>query len=312
MTGTNPIITLTINPSLDISTEVEKMLPDIKMRCRHVRRDPGGGGINVSRVIGILEGRTKAVFAAGGYPGRTIDEMLRQQGIDSHPVQADGPSRESFSVQDRETGRQYRYVLPGPRLREEEWLQCLQIATDREQEPEYLVASGSLPPGVPEDFYARLAHGFSGRGTKVVVDTSGVPLAEAMGSGIYLAKPNRRELEELCGCSLAREKEQEKVCRDMVEKGDCEVLVFTLGKEGALLTAAGEQVRVQGLDVRVVSSVGAGDSFVGAMVFRLHRTGRLREAFLYGMAAGTAALLTAGTELCRKNDVEELFRRLRE
>lgn len=310
MSGSNPIVTLTMNPSLDVSAEVDRMVPDIKMRCSHVRREPGGGGINVSRVIGILGGRSTAIFATGGCTGKTIDEMLRRQDIFSHPVRTEAPGRESFSLRDLETERQYRYVLPGPELRENEWRQCLEVAADPGRDPEYLVASGSLPPGVPEDFYARLAHSFSGRGTRVVVDTSGAPLAGAMGSGIFLAKPNRRELEELCGCSLVREKDQEKVCRDMVDRGDCEVLVLTLGKEGALLTTADEQVRVRGLDVRAVSSVGAGDSFVGAMVFRLHRTGRVHEAFLYGVAAGTAALLTKGTELCRKNDVESIFRQL--
>ncbi|MCL7488465.1 MAG: 1-phosphofructokinase family hexose kinase [Desulfobulbaceae bacterium] len=310
MSVDHAIVTLTINPCLDVSGEVDAMAPTKKLRCHDVLRDPGGGGINVSRAVSLLGGRSMAIFPAGGSTGRSIGDMLTQQQIESHPVHIDDMTRESFSVRVTKSGEQYRFVLPGPELREEEWQQCIQAVAGLAPGPDFLVVSGSLPPGVPADFYTKLAEHFSGSSTKIILDTSGEPLKRALEIGVYLIKPNRRELEEICDCSLSEEKDQEKVCRNLVDSGRCEALALSLGRDGALLTTRDDQLRVAGLEVKEVSSVGAGDSFVGAMILGLHQGKQLHEAFLYGMAAGTAALLTEGTELCRKDDTEKIFRKL--
>ncbi|MBM9606482.1 1-phosphofructokinase family hexose kinase [Desulfopila inferna] len=312
MSDDHRIVTLTINPSLDISADVDTLEPTTKMRCRNVMIDPGGGGINVSRAITLLGGTTTAVFPAGGSTGRSINSMLSDEGVRSEAVSMEGTNRQNFAIREKESGRQYRFALPGPQIREEEWRQSLHKTGKLGEAADFVVASGSLPPGAPDDFYGRVVKLFNGSPTKVIVDTSGDALKHALQQEIYLIKPNRQELEYICGCSLVQEKDQEKMCRDMVDRGKCEVLVLTLGKDGALLTSAEEQVRIPALKVREVSSIGAGDSFVGAMVLALQRGEELADALLYGMAAGTAALTTEATQLCRKEDTDRLFEEYRE
>ena len=308
MNDNNPIVTLTINPSLDVSAEVDTLEPTKKMRCRNVMIDPGGGGINVSRAITLLGGASTAVFPAGGSTGRSMDAMLSEEDVKSLPVSIDGANRQNFAILEKKTGRQFRFALPGPEMSEEEWLQCLQITGEQGKAADYVVASGSLPPGVPDDFYGRVAGLFNDSPTRVILDTSGDALKNALEQEIYLIKPNLRELEYICNCSLAEEKDQERMCRDMIDRGKCEVLVLTLGKDGALLTSAKEQIRIPGLKVNEISSIGAGDSFVGAMVLALQRGEELTDALLYGMAAGTTALITEATQLCRREDTDRLFK----
>lgn len=310
MADEKTIVTLTLNPCLDISAEVDDLKPDNKLRCRNVRREPGGGGVNVSRAIALLGGRAIAVFPAGGGTGKRIDESLKRMGVDSHPVFIERLTRESFAVRELHHGEQYRFAMPGPELKE--WQMCLQTVIDFDPPPAYLILSGSLPPGVPENFYAQLARHFADLPTKVILDTSGKPFELALGEQIYLIKPNQQELEQHCDCSLAREKDQEKLCRELVDNNSCEVLVLTLGKGGALLTTRDDQFRAAGIEVDEVSSVGAGDSFVGGMILALHRGWTMRDAFLYGMAAGTAAMLSEGTQLCDKDDTDRFFKILQQ
>jgi len=310
MSNSSAIVTLTINPCLDISAEVDRVVPTKKLRCRNDRRDPGGGGINVSRAISILGGDSTAVFPAGGSTGTAIADLLEKEDISCRIIEFDGASRQSFAVRELESQKQFRFALPGPETGEKLWRKCLDEIGDIQPSPAYIVASGSLPPGVPEDYYGKLADRFGDRDTKIVVDTSGEPLKKALDQPVYLIKPNRRELEYVCDCSLEEEKIQEQKCREMIKKGRCQVLVLTLGEQGALLTSRDEQLRVAGLDVEEVSAVGAGDSFVGALVLALQQGRDLKKAFFYAMAAGTAALTTAATELCRKEDTEKFYEKL--
>jgi len=247
-------------------------------------------------------------YPAGGSTGRSIDAMLSEEDVKSLPVSIAGANRQNFAILEKKSGRQYRFALPGPEMSEEEWLQCLQITGEQGKAADYVVASGSLPPGVPDDFYGRVAGLFNDSPTRVILDTSGDALKNALEQEIYLIKPNLRELEYICNCSLAEEKDQERMCRDMIDRGKCEVLVLTLGKDGALLTSAKEQIRIPGQKVNEISSIGAGDSFVGAMVLALQRGEELTDALLYGMAAGTAALITEATQLCRREDTDRLFK----
>ncbi len=312
MDDNNPIITFTINPSLDINAAVDTIEPVKKMRCSNVMIDPGGGGINVSRTITRLGGNSTAVFLAGGSTGKSIDGMLDEEGVKSVPVSLDGTTRQNIAVQEKKSGYQYRFALPGPKISEQDWQQCLQKTAEQGRSADYVVASGSLPPGAPDDLYARVAALFQDSPTRIILDTSGDALRHALEQDIYLIKPNQRELEYVCGCSLDREKDQERVCRDMIANGRCEVLVLTLGKDGALLTSENEQIRIPGHKVDEVSSIGAGDSFVGAMVLALQRKQNLTDALLYGMAAGTATLITEATQLCRKEDTERFYKEYQE
>jgi 6-phosphofructokinase 2 len=304
------VTTLTLNPAVDFSSTASLVEPEHKIRCAQPRRHPGGGGINVARAIRKLGGEAVAVYASGGAIGALLESLLTDEGLSHQSVRTEGLTRENFTVLETDREREFRFLVPGPSLQADEWQGCLDAVEKLSPPPEYLVASGSLPPGVPDDFYGRVARLARKRGSRFVLDTSGEPLRAALEETVYLVKPNRRELQQLTGRELGNSEEQVEACRELIGRGNVEVVALTLGAEGALLAAAGGFHRAQPPKVQVRSSVGAGDSFLGALVLGLVRRMPLEEAFCFGVAAGTAALLTPGTELCRREDAEELYGRM--
>jgi 6-phosphofructokinase 2 len=301
------IVTVTINPTIDVSTSVDRVVPVHKLRCRGLQRDPGGGGINVARVVRRLGTDVTAVYTAGGSIGQFLQQLVERERIGSHPVRIAAETRESFTVNEDATGEQFRFVLEGPRLQPQEWAECFHALETLEPFPGYLVASGGLAPGVPDDFYVRVARLAKARGAKFVVDTSGPALRAALEEGVYLIKPNRRELVELVGRPLDDEGAWVEACRGIVDAKQAAVVVLTLGHQGALLVTREGAWRAPALNVKPVSAVGAGDSFLGGMVWSLASGHGLEAAFRYGVACGTAALLTPGTELCHRDDVQRLL-----
>jgi len=217
-----------------------------------------------------------------------------------------GETREDFTVIEQSTGRQYRFVLPGPRLSEQEWRACLDAFSSLDQRVRFVVGSGSLPPGVPDDFYGRIAHTAKQAGKKLVIDTSGPPLKAALQAGVYFVKPSLREFKILMGESLESQADRITACRSLIDNGQVEIVALTLGDQGALLVTHDRALRARALPIKLVSVVGAGDSFLAAMVWSLACGHSLETAFRYGVAAGSAALLMPGTELCRREDVERL------
>ena len=250
-----------------------------------------------------------AVFTAGGPIGQHLKELVDREGIRNLTIPIRADTREDLAVVESETGQQYRFVLPGPALAESEWRACLDAFASPDIKPRFLVASGSLPPGVPEDFYASVVEAMRGSGakdTKIVVDTSGPPLKRALDAGVYLIKPNLREMRELTGQSMECEADCISACRQLVEAGRAEVVALTLGHYGAVLVTRDLALRADPLPIKPVSTVGAGDSFLGAMVARLAADHDMEDAFRYAVAAGSAALMAHGTELSRRDDVERL------
>lgn len=304
----SPIATLTMNPSLDIATTTERVVPTHKLRCEAARRDPGGGGINVARVVHILGGQATAVYPAGGTTGSALQNLLDQAGIaHQRVIPIRDVTRESFTIDEAATGGQFRFVLPGPELTREEVQRCLDELGALEPRPAFVVASGSLPPGVPDDFYARVARLTRELGARLIVDTSGAALRHAGREGVFLLKPNLRELQGLVGAKVQSGREQEEAARTLIEEGRAEVVVLSLGADGALLVSRGATQRFAAIEVPKRSAVGAGDSMVAAIVLGLARGSGLPDAVRFGMAAGAAALMTPGTELCRREDVERLY-----
>lgn len=301
------VLTITINPAIDVSTSVDRMTPVHKLRCAAAQRDPGGGGINVARVVLTLGGEVTAIYPVGGATGQLLRRIVEKEGIHGLTFEVLDETRLSFTVLENETGDEYRFVLPGPSLSELEWQQCIQVLGRLPDRPGILVMSGSLPPGVPDDFYARIARMAKDWGTKLVLDSSGPALSATLQEGMYLIKPNLRELRELTGQSLEEEKSWLAACRALVDTGRAEVVALTLGDKGALLVTHDAVLRALALPIEPVSTVGAGDSFLGAMVWALASGQKLADAFRYGVAAGSAALITPGTELCSREDVERLF-----
>jgi 6-phosphofructokinase 2 len=305
------ITTLTMNPCIDLSAEINRVEPVKKMRCRNSRWDPGGGGINVARAIHILGGKAKAYYTCGGVTGNMLQHMLDQQEIENEPLPVSAVTRESFAVRESDTGKQFRFVMPGEQLQEKEWRMCLQVLKSQKPQPCFLVASGSLPQGVNVDFYARLAYELRDAETRIIVDTSGEALQAVLTAGIYMIKPNLRELSEVLDRPLENMQDQDVACKELVEKGNCEIVALSLGSSGALFTDRKRQIRLKAIDVGVDSSIGAGDSFVAGMVYSLARGLDHVLSFYHGMAAGTAALVTPGTELCRREDTENFYSLLR-
>lgn len=300
------IVTITLNPAVDISTSVDRIQPVAKLRGKSQRRHPGGGGINVARVIRRLGGDARAIYPVGGAIGTLLRQLLDQEGVTSQTWPIAGETREDFFVDEIATGKQYRFILPGPQLGEREWQECLRLIGAIEPFPRVLVASGSLPDGVPDDLYARLARLAKQRGASFVLDTSGPALAAAVAEGVDLIKPNLREMRELSGSEPADAHEWEAAAKALVAKGKVSTVALTMGHLGAALVTHDEILRAPPIPITPRSAVGAGDSFLAALIWRLASGASRAEAFRLAVAAGAAALINPGTELCRVEDVARL------
>jgi 6-phosphofructokinase 2 len=308
---TPTVLCLTMNPSVDLATDTPRVLPTHKLRCGEGLHDAGGGGINVARVITRLGGQCESLCPAGGPTGHWLESRMAQDGLRCTSLPIAEETRVSFTVHEQETGAEYRFVLPGPRLSEGEWQACLDHLAGLSSFPDWLVASGSLPPGVPTDFYARLARLCRLRGARLVLDTSGPALAAALDEGVYLFKPNLRELGELGGQSLETPAQWQAAAYQCIDQGRAEVVALTMGHLGALLMTPAGMWSAPPLPVAVASAVGAGDSFVGGLVWGLQQHQPLNEAFAWGVAAGSAALLSVSTGLSRLADAQALHPRVR-
>ena len=303
------IVTLTPNPAIDGSCDAPKVRPTHKIRTTNTRYDPGGGGINVARVVHRLGGEVRAVYLAGGATGGVLDSLLDRDGIARSRIDIAGHTRISQAVRELETGLEYRFVPDGPEVSETEWQACL--AAIAAITCDWLVLSGSLPRGVPVDFYARLA-AQSGAGKRILLDTSGPALRRTLqGGGIFLVKPSRGELEQYAGRELSDEAALIDAARGIVGSGQAEHVAVTLGYLGAILVSSGGELRLPAIEVEVRSAVGAGDSFLGAAAFALASGQSVKAAFRLGVAAGTAAVMTPGTGLCQPKDIETVQRKLR-
>ncbi|MGH1482903.1 MAG: 1-phosphofructokinase family hexose kinase [Geminicoccales bacterium] len=304
-----PIVTLTLNPSIDVSSETDKVWPMSKNRISNERFDPGGGGINVARVIRELGSDVLAVYLAGGLTGQTLNKMIDEIDLPRSTISIEGNTRISHTVFERSSRQEYRFVPEGPEITKAELDSCLAAIADLNAD--YLVASGSLPHSVPTDFYARVARLASQRDCRLVLDTSGEPLQAAVEEGVYLIKPNRRELTMLAGSELPTRQEQHAAAMDIVTERQAELVAVSLGSEGAFVADENGCHDLAAPEVEFCSAVGAGDSFVAAMTLGLARGRSPDDALAQAVAAGSAAVMTMGTELCRRRDVERLVNELR-
>lgn len=312
MTG---IITITVNPAIDVLMTVDRIVPTHKMRCTLARRDPGGGGINVARVLRRLGNEVVAVYPIGGLLGSVLRGLVDEEGVPCLTIGISRETREDITVLELATALQYRFIQPGPELTNQEWQACLDAIESlyrrdtnapSDHQAQFLVASGSLPPGVPQDFYNRIASIARRAGARMVLDASGVALKRALEAGVYLVKPSLSELRELVGQSLNSELECVSACRTLIDDRRAEIVALTRGDEGALLVTREQALSARALPVKPVSVVGAGDSFLGAMIWSLASGLTIDIAFRYAIAAASATLLMPGTELCRKDEVERL------
>jgi 6-phosphofructokinase 2 len=301
------IVTMTLNPAIDKSSNVAHVVAERKLYCDVPRFEPGGGGVNVSRAVKKLGGDSLLLYPAGGLTGDRLKELLDEEGLHHQPFPIKGLIRESLVILEESSGQQYRFGMPGPQLEQKDWEPFFQELAAMEPSPDYVVASGSLPPGVPPDFYARVARAGKKRGAKVIIDVSGEALEAALQEGVFLIKPNVREFRGLVGEEIKEESQIKTEAQKMVKSGRCEVLVISLGAAGALVVSEELAEHILPPTVPIVSKVGAGDSMVAGIVLSLARGNPLRESVLFGIAAGSAAVMTPGTELCRREDAERLY-----
>ena len=303
--ATSPIVTLTLNPALDVSSSVPVVTPSHKLRCGPPTYEPGGGGINVSRVCQRLDEPTLAVLPVGGAVGRRVAELLVAESIEARAIPIAEETRESISIFEEATGQQYRFVLPGPSLTPAEVETCRAAIVDAASAAGCLVISGSLPDGVGDDIVADLVVALPH--TKILVDTSGAALAAALQSGAHLVKPSARELAQVVDRALTTEADVTAAAIEVYERSRVDVLVASIGAGGAIAIDSSGPRRFRAPTVKVRSSVGAGDSMVAGMAVGIQRGLPLHDAVVLGIASGTATVLTDGTNLCRPEDVAELL-----
>ncbi len=300
------IVTLTLNPAVDLACTAPYVRPTHKIRSFGERFDPGGGGINVARVVHVLGGDALALVMTGGLTGRLVEEMLDEATVPWQALPIRGRNRVSLNVHDQESGLEYRFVPEGPAVSEDEWRSVLAVL--EQIEAEWVVASGSLPPGVPDDFYARAAAIAAHRGQKFALDTSGAALRAAANQEIALLKLSLGELEFLVERNLSEPASQEEAVRRLIDGGSARMVAVSLGAEGALLVTRNGATRLPALPVEERGAVGAGDSFLAGLLLGLVRGWPEQQALRFALAAGAAAVANYGTAQVARNHVEALYR----
>jgi 6-phosphofructokinase 2 len=299
------ILTVTLNPCIDKSSRVEKMKPESKLRCAEVVNEPGGGGINVSKALQKLEASSVALFPAGGHNGNMLCSLLKEEGIDFHAVDTRVETRENWIVLETSTNNQYRFTFPGREVLED----TVKTLVDqiRSFAPSFVVASGSLPPGLPDYFYGLIVKNAAAVGAKCIVDTSGSALQALKGKHAFMIKPNIGELCKMLNVDWLDKDEVPDAAQQAIRDGFAEIMVVSMGPMGAWLINSEKRYFVEAPPVEKKSTVGAGDSMVAGITYSLQKGRTLREAIQFGVACGSAATMNDGTQLFKKADAERLY-----
>lgn len=303
------IVTVTLNPCVDKTFAVDRVVPDRKLTASEVHQYPGGGGLNVARAVAKLGDNTMALWSCGGTTGQRLAELLDHENISHSPVSIQENVRENLIVTDRSSNQQYRFGMQGPTLSDSErrlWQKCLR---EHAASARYVIFSGSLPGTVPASWYRELIRDLP-TGTRVIVDTKQEALRAALSANVYLIKPNAYELEQIAERELRDDSQIIKAGQALIQLGQTEVVLVSLGRGGALLVTEESSLRIAAPAVPMRSKVGAGDSMVGGLVSALAQRRPIDEAARFAVAAGAAAVMTEGTELCRREDAEHLFTRI--
>jgi 6-phosphofructokinase 2 len=308
-----PILTITSNPAVDLATSVAHVVPGPKLRCRAPRTDPGGGGINVARAIHKLGGRAIALVAAGGTMGDRLLSLLAAEGVASLPVVVHAETRQSFAVTDESTGEQFRFSVPGDALTEAEGAALLGLIAEAAPVDGYAVYSGSVAPGLPVDFVAKINAAVVPKGTRLVVDVSGAALHHLLAHPVrlHVLRIDHEESVTAAGNPLDTVEDSRRFAEALVAQGVAEIVVTGRGAEGSVLVSRDTQLFNRTPPVAVRSKIGAGDTFVGAFTLGLARGEGLGDALCRGVAGASAAVSSEGTALCTQADADALFAQCR-
>jgi 6-phosphofructokinase 2 len=301
-------LTVTLNPTVDLWTSVPAIEPERKLHCATAETSPGGGGINVARAMRNLGAEAVALFPYGGSTGEILCDLLRHERVPIRPVRVSGATRENLTVTEQSSGRQFRFVLPGPSLSPTEWRACLDEIERATVPGGIVVISGSLPTGTDPSWMVELVKIASRWGSRVIVDTSGPALMAAAHAGVYLLKPSVHELADCAGRTLTTFDEIADAARRLQESGPTRAVLVSLAADGAMLVVDGLPPRiVEAPRVDVISAVGAGDSLVAGLVVALEAGCDVTEAARRGVAAGTAATMTRRHSLCQPDEAARLL-----
>lgn len=305
------IVTITLNPALDKSISVPELVPEKKLRALSAKVEPGGGGINISRGLKKLGVESEAIILSGGYTGKTLEALLAKEDVAFSAIEIDGDTRENFVVFDEDKKLQYRFGMPGEAVTDKEIDTLLKVVGNY-NDVEYLVISGSLPPGTSTTVFSEIAAIAQKLNAKLIVDTSGDGLKAAVKEGLYLIKPNLRELASLVGKEWIDHAEILSTAQQVIASGSCKAMAVSMGAEGAMLITATEHYQASAPKAPVLSTVGAGDSMVAGMLAALSKGWGWEKVLQYGVAAGSAATLHKGTELCSLADTERIFEQIKQ
>lgn len=299
------VLTVTMNPSVDIGTEADEVITDRKTRCAAPEIDPGGGGINVARVLTRLGVHCNALFICGGYTGNLLKQMMAEEEIKAIPIESLDITRQNIAIIDNSIGEQYRFVLPGLVSKKSTWKAVLEKIESTIQNYDFVVASGSLPIGVPIDFYSQISSITRKVGKQFVLDTSGSALFEGINNGASYIKPNSEEFAEMK--KIFQATSDEELCSMLFDKG-IDNIVHTLGKDKTLLITKSGVEEFKPPAIKVRSTIGAGDSFIGGLVAGLMNGYSQKQAVGYGISAAASTLQSEGTDLCDYDEVLQIYK----
>lgn len=303
-----PILTITLNPALDVSTSVPEVIPSEKLRCSTPLAEPGGGGLNVSRAIANLGGRSLALVALAGSTGTRLSDLLTAEGIDFVAIPAPGETRQSMTITESTTGKHYRFLLPGPDWDDVAQARVFARLTDLGRPDGIAIISGSQPPGVPRNFPARMAEALAGM--EIVLDTSGPALGGAVEApipGLSLLRMNSAEAEELAGHALPDRSHTADFASELVARGVAARVIVARGADGSVMAEPGRRLWCSPPPHTVISRVGAGDSSVAGWTLAMARGLPTDHALRMAVAAAASAVGAPGTELCRLADIERIM-----
>jgi len=301
------VLTITLNPSVDKSSSVSNIIPEKKLRCNSPKYEAGGGGINVSRALKRLGVNSDAFFTSGGRTGKLLEGLLQGEQVNIRPFYVTAETRENFTVLDTSNNKQYRFGFPGELLTKEEQNEILNSVEVVNPFPDFVVISGSLPAETDSNFMKQLVKMCKSKGSKVIIDTSGEALKTAVEEGVFLIKPNIGELASLVGKDKLEETDVDQAAQLIISQGKAEIVVVSLGSQGAILFSATEKIQIEAPKVEVRSTVGAGDSMVAGMLSVLVKGGDYKEVLSMGIACGSATTMAEGTGLFTKENAERLF-----
>lgn len=306
--NTSPILTVTLNPAIDKSTITDLIQPEAKQRCTDVLNEPGGGGINVSKALKKLEAASVALFPAGGHNGEMLKSLLTAEKIPFHSINSSVETRENWVVLESETNHQFRFTFPGKSI-EEQVIKNL-IDDILSYSPAYIVASGSLPPGLPDYFYGLIVKTANAVGAKCIVDTSGPALQALQGKHAFLIKPNTSELCKMLNIDKLQTNEVPDAAQQAVRDGFAELIAVSMGPDGAWLVTQEKKYFASAPIVKKKSTVGAGDSMVAGITYMLQQQQPLQQVINFGVACGSAATMNEGTQLFKIADVHQLYEQI--